>query len=231
MPRPVPMSKLLLRMMRRANRVGDDSIAPDEQKALLSEQYGVLYERACEGGGRYFETELAVITTGTGAIAEPADQLSLVDTIELVLDPITGHSARLRRLMPQERSRFSGYTGLPRYFEMVDSQFKLYPKPPSGTSLTLRYIPQPPDFEDLPDSQNIDVITPSGLAFLLWGGAIKVLAKSSSDVTLAKIECDKAEAAFMKWTQDRAFNDPPRTYVEQDEEIVPWRDGGWAYYR
>jgi hypothetical protein len=99
---------------------------------------------------------------------------------------------------------------------MVDDRFYLYPTPPAGKVLTLRYIQQPPDLTEYVDADVIDVVTPSGLAFLIWGTALKMMSKDKSDVTLAMQEREAARVRLKSWAENRAFHQQPRRIIEED---------------
>lgn len=226
MPRRFAMSVLVTRFKQRANMENDDSISPSEWKSYGSEVYGELYEEVADSGLRYFETTSTVTTTGLGYIAEPTDQLSLVDNIELVIDTASGRCRRLRQLQPQERSQYAGITGEPRRYEMVDDRFYVYPTPASGTQLVLRYIPQAPDLTSYADADFVDVVTSAGEAFLIWGVAAIARSKDDRFVDYAETQKEKARVRLQEWARNRAFNETPRRYVEDDEVATgDWTEG------
>lgn len=228
MPLRLAMSDARLRCQRRAIMEGDQSIGTTEWNSLISETFGELYEEVADSGLRYFETSTTFTTSGLGYLAEPADQLAMVDNIELVLDATSGRCRRLYPIAAQERARWAGRTGDPRRFEMVDDRFYLYPTPAAGKVLTLRYIPQPPDLTNFADADVIDVVTPSGLAFLVWGTALKAMSKDRSDVTLAMQERESARERLKSWAENRAFHQQPRRIVEDDHSDESPDD--WAGY-
>jgi hypothetical protein len=230
------MSDIRTRALQAANREGDGNVDPaghTDPNARISLVYGCdVYSPVCETGLRYFEYSMSFTTDTTGALAEPADHLSTVDNLELVLDQTTGRCVRLLPLNPQERSRWSGIAGWPRRYELVDDKFYLYPKPPANLKITLRYIPQPPDLTSFGDSQVVDVVTPAGEGVIIWGSAANFMSKSASDLTFALSERDRYRAELVKWAQLRAFHEPARTYVEDDDDgFDRYRDGSWMYYR
>lgn len=206
----------------------DQSISSPEWNSLMSEVFGELYEEVADSGLRYFETSTQYTTTGLGYLAEPADQLAMVDNIELVLDATSGRCRRLFPLVPQERSGWAGRTGDPRRYEMVDDRFYLYPTPPAGKVLTLRYIQQPPDLTNYADTDVIDVVTPSGLAFLIWGTALAAMSKDKSDVELAMNQKEAARLRLRQWAENRAFHQSPRRIVEDDRSDDSSDD--WVWY-
>lgn len=230
MPRLYAYGTLVDRFKQRANMVGDDSIDTPEWKSMGSEVYGELYEEVADSGLRYFEYTSNVTTTGDGYIAEPTDQLALVDNIEVVIDATSGRVRRLYPVQPQERAILSGRTGDPRRYEMVDDRFYLYPTPPSGQVLTLRYIPQSPDLAAYADDDVVDVVTAAGEAFLIWGVAAIAKAKDDRFVDYAETQKEKARVRLQQWARNRAFHEQPRRIVEDDygADIGDWWEGYYA---
>lgn len=232
MPRRYTMADLWLRSQRRADMENDPSISKLEGYSLMSEQYGEAYEIVAMAGFRYFEYSTQFTTTTNGYLDEPVDHLSTVDTLELVLDENTGRCIRLLPIGAQEHARWSGRTGVPRRYDMIDDRFYLYPKPPAGRKITLRYVPQPPDLMNFNDTDVVDIVTPSGLAYLIWGTAVKMLSKSRADVTLAITERDRLGKQLNEWATYRAMNQRPRIYVEEDDELErrgAHREGSWLF--
>jgi hypothetical protein len=229
------MSVLRTRCLQRADMaVGttqtDKSVDTNEVNGLMSEKYGELYE-AVSQGDRYFETSETVTTTGTNTIAEPVDILSLVDTIERIYDTVSGKVHRLRRIEPQERAYWKGRTGHARAWEFADDTIYLYPTPPANDQYIIRYIPQPPDLTTYLDTDTVDVVCPAGEAYLIWGVAGLLLAKSKSDVTLALAKEKDAFDRLVKWAIDRTQNTPHQQMVEDDYDGWPPLDGSWYYDR
>ena len=182
---------------------------------MIHAQYAQLYAIVADSGCRYFETSIEVTMAGTNTIAEPPDHLGTVDVIERLVDS-SGRTTRLRQMLPQERSRWAGRTGQARRFEFVDDTIYLYSIPFFGDIYIIRYIPQPPDITAYDDNNVIDVVNPGGEDFMIWGFCVRALAKVKSDVTLAMAEREKAGTALADWARQRAFNESPRRFVEDD---------------
>jgi hypothetical protein len=214
MPRRIAMSTVVLRCQQRSAMEGDDSIDPTEWKALISERYGDLYSIVAGSGMRYFEYVKSYTTTGASSLAEPVDHLATVDTIEYV--DSAGRRRRLRQIAPPERARWAGTTGDAMRWELVDDTIYLYPTPPANQIYELRYIPQPPDLSTFADSDVIDVVTPDGDAFLVWGVVVMALSKSNRDVTVAMKREDEARARLTEWAAMRAF-ELPRKVVDHGD--------------
>lgn len=222
------MATVRTRCQQRANMENDASISTSEWNTLISEAYGELYEEVANSGLRYFETSQTFTTTGLGYLAEPTDHLATIDNLEIVIDTASGRCRRIYPVQPQERSMLSGRTGDPRRYEMVDDRFYLYPSPPSGVTITLRYIAQSPDLSGYADVGVVDVVNAGGEAFILWAVAVKAMAKDKQDVQLAITEREAARTRLAEWARNRAFHENPRRIVEDDfsDDIGDW--WGWT---
>lgn len=218
MPNLVLTSDLVTRAQQLADMEGDDSISTTEWKSLLSEGYGELYEDTGMAGLRYWETIKTFTTDGTGFLPEPDDQLAIVDRLELVTNVATGKCRRMRSISPQERARLSGRVGLPRAYELVDGRYFLYPTPPSGQTITLRYIGQCPNLTNYDDGQVVDCVTSYGRRFLQLHAAIQAMAKSRRDASDLIQERELCRKNHIEWAGNRAFNDQPVLYTEDESE-------------
>lgn len=119
--------------------------------------------------------------------------------------------------MTQERSRYGGVTGDAYEYAIVDDQIYLYPTPSSGT-YQLIYIPQPPDLSDYDDADIVDLVCGFGEAYVIWGTAIKAMAKGEGDVRLAMAERDRLAARLMEWAAERDATEPRRRVLDQGDE-------------
>lgn len=225
MPRLFTLGDLVTRCQRRCDMENRLSISSAEWKGYISTTYAELFGAVAETGLRYFETTQALTATGADSYDEPEDMLSLVG-----IDFIDGSGRRreLEELMAQERNMFAGRTGEARAYMLVDDQLYLYPKPSSGSYEWL-YVPQPPDLTEGDNEDAIDVVTPDGEAFVLWGVAVQALAKEGSDVSVARAEREQARERVTNWAMMR-FLHSPRRHVVADESR--WCDpGDWRYGR
>jgi hypothetical protein len=210
-PRLLEMGTVVERCQRRADLENDGHIADAEWLALISEQFGELCALVSETGLRYFETTATLTTTGVAYVSEPSNHLATVRIDFLVDGTTTGLRRQLDEIMPQEQARWSGHSnGEARAYALVDDRIYLYPTPPTGQSYEILYIPQPPDVSAFASDECIDVVTPDGESFLLWGVAVKALAKSESDVRLAIAEREAARERLTAWATMRAFSQPRR---------------------
>ncbi len=225
MPRIYTMTDLIRRAQQRCDMEGDPSIAQDEWARLISEAYGELYTIVFESGLEYFERALQVTTTGSQTIGEPVDHLSTVQVAYLI-DAAARRYIALRELMAQERTIISGLTiasgNFARAFALVDRQIYLYPTPPVGQVYEIRYVPQPPE---LIEPGNVDVVTPDGLAFLIWNVVVMASAKTEVDATLAMTRLEAARDRFTESVRLRALNAPRRRILDIETDVG---DGEWA---
>jgi hypothetical protein len=227
-PNLVAMSDLVTRGQQLADMEGDPSISTTEWKGLFSEAYGELWEDTGDAGLRYWETVTSFTTTGVNYLAEPTDQLAIVDRLELVTNTTTGQCRRLKRIGPQERARWSGRTGRPRAYELVDGRYFLYPTPPSGQTITLRYIPQCPNLSNLADSDVVDCVTASGRNFLQFAAAAQAVSKSQRDASVLIGQREMARQKHIEWAGNRAFNDQQAMFTEPDDDEYGIPDG-WSW--
>lgn len=209
MARRFTLGDLVLRAKQRVDMEGQGLIGTTEWKGLISTQYAELYSVVAETGLRYFETVAAIATTGlTASYQEPADHMATVAVDRIV--NAQGERRELQELMAQERNRFAGLRGDAVAFAHVDDQIILYPLPPAGQTYQIVYVPQPPDLTAYEDATLIDLVTPDGEAFLLWGVAVMALAKEESDTATARGERDAARERIYTWAVMRSINNPRR---------------------
>lgn len=196
----------------------DLSIGAAEWQAIISEWYGEAYEIIANEGLRYFETTVTLTTDGTNKLPEPDDQLAIVDQLELILNATSGQCRRLRPIQPQQRAALAGRTGSPRYYELVDGRYYLYPTPPSGQQLTLRYIGQCPDLTNVSPSTTVDCYCMAGQKFVQYGAAADAVAKSKNDASELLAQREAQRKFLTDWASDRAFNVTPVWYVDDGDD-------------
>lgn len=219
MARNVTLGTLVTRCQQRADLENDSHVSASEWKALISEMNGEMQLLVAETGMRYFETE-ATISLSTFAL--PSDHLATVG-VDFVMDA-AGRRRSLVETMAQERSAVKGQTGEAWFYALVAQTIELYPVPGTGTYKHI-YVPQPPDISASADGTNVDVITPDGEAFIIWGVAVKALAKSESDVRLAMTEREAARERLRSWAQLRSFNTPRRAVGASS--ALPYEEGDY----
>jgi hypothetical protein len=222
------MSTLVLRAQQLADMENDPSIDATEWNAIISEAYGEAYEIIAGEGLRYFESTTTLTTDGTNALPEPTDLLSIVDQLELIIDAASGRCRRLHPITPQQRARLSGCTGTPRYYEAVDDKYYLYPTPPSGQVLTLRYVGQCPDLTGYSPTFDVDCYCAAGQNFVQHAAAVVAVAKSKNDTSALIAEREIQRDHLWKWASDRAMNVQPIWYVE-DGDGDDWLPQNWSF--
>jgi hypothetical protein len=206
-----------------------EGISDTEFKQYISTTYAELFSIVAESGLRYFETTETYAVDGSDSYFEPDNHMSTVGMDRIV--NAQGERRELTEIMAQERNRFAGLTGEAVAFAFVDDQVYFYPNPSSGT-YELIYVQQPPDLSDGDDADNIDVVTPDGEAFILWGVAVQALAKEGSDVSIARAEREEARERVFNWATLRSLNSPRRRNVASSEVYTDpadyWgRGGSW----
>lgn len=231
MPRRIEMGTVVERCQRRADLENDGHISDGEWLALISEQYGELFALVAETGLRYFEYTSILTTTGASYVSEPSDHLATVRIDYLVNGTVTGERRQLDEIMPQEQARWSGVTGSEaRAYALVDDRIYLYPTPLTGQSYEILYIPQPPDTSSFASDDCLDVVTPDGESFLIWGVTVKALAKSESDVRLAIAEREASRERLTAWATMRAFSQPRRLVSGSfDGPMSGYDPADWRY--
>lgn len=207
------MGDLVLRSLRRADlpETGGPFSIP-EVKALISEQYGHLYSIVVQAGYRYFESVATIAATGAASYALPDDHDCTIG-IDRVIDS-AGRTEQLDELMVQERNHYTGEIGDACYYSVVGQSIVLFPRPSSGTYQHL-YVPQSPDISALADTSEVDLVTSDGEAFIVYGVAVKLHAKTETDPRLCIDERDAAEARFTRDVGNRAVVNPRRRVVRR----------------
>lgn len=236
MSRVFTLGTLVTRCLRRANKQGDGQFSGvSDAKSLISEIYGEMYTTVAEAGLRHFEKKATITTDGTDGSATwaipPSDLLATIG-VDQILDLSTGRRRELYPYMVQERELWSGMTsGNARVYAWVDQLLSLQPRPPTGQTYELLYIPQPADLSTSADNVTVDVICPAGEKFLVWGVAALLHGEGETDAELAVMQQGKAKDELFDWASMRLFNDPPRRIVRFDEQVMFrrdfWDDGGW----
>lgn len=216
MPRRILTSTLIERFKQRCDMVGDDSIDRSEWLSYASEVYGELCTEASLGAAsRYFETSTTITADGSVSYDEPADHYATERIVEVLDD---GRERPLRELQPHEEAAYRGRTGIAAGWLHVDDQLFLCPAPASGTFKWF-YIGQPTDLSAYTDADIVDVISPAGESFLVWGVAILAKAKGGKDVQLALAEKERARTRLQFESASRNLTDPKtRGPIEVDDD-------------
>lgn len=203
------LSALRTLCKQRADLENDDHIADSEWNALISEQVGELHELADECGMRYFETTATITATGAASYALPTDHLA---TIRIVPTDSAGRRTAEPLIEVQVSDPcypFRGDTGTARRFAIIGQTIQFDPNPSSGTYAHV-YVPQPADLATAADDTSIDLICPSGLAFVVEGAAAKALRKSETDVQPFMVAREEARERTRTWLMARSLITPRR---------------------
>lgn len=220
------MLDMVTRCRQRAAMENQSGITDTEFKQYISTSWAELFSIVAETGLRYFETTYEIEADGSVSYDEPSNHMSTIG-----IDRIEPGGARyaLTELMAHERNRYSGLTGTAIAFAMVDDQVFLYPRPASGT-YEMVYVQQPTDLASFEDDDVVDVVTPDGEAFVIWGVAVQALAKEGSDTSLARAEREEARERVFNWATLRSFNSRRRDNGGENPGRDPaeW-DRGWGW--
>ena len=219
------LSDLRLRCKQRCDKETDAHISDAEWNRLISEMYGEVFSVVEGTGMRHFESIQTITTTNstTTSFPLPNDHLATID-VEFVWDTVNNRRRRLRRMNVQERTRWMGLQGDARRWELAGQFLNLYPTPQTATTYVHTYMPQAPDLSLAPDNTQIDLVSAEGEGFLMWGVAVKALAKSESTTDLAMQEREAARERFATWCALRSFNDAPRPHVDTGDLAEEWGD-------
>lgn len=231
MPRRYTVLDIVGRCRARCDEIGVDSGPIDDNgwAQFASEQYGDTYSVVAHSGMEYFEYTSSITTDGGFVYDEVADHLS---TVNLSYVDSSGQRRDLEEVMAQERSRLAGRTGdYATSFALVDDKIYLYPTPPAGQTYELRYIAQPPELTIRNFDETlmvVDVVTPDGLAMMVWGTLVKAASALEFDPTLAISEREAARQRLEEWAALRAFNQPRRPQSDFPEFREPHPDD-WRF--
>lgn len=229
MPRRHELGDLVLLAKQRCDLENDENIDTAEWKTMMSMAYSTLAATVSETGLRYFETTFAIVSTGAVSYDEPDDHFMTVG-IDRIINA-AGQRRTLCEIMAQERAIFAGRTGDAVAFAHIDDQYFLLPKPPAGHTFELLYVYQPPDFSGEDDDYVVDVVTPDGEAFLLWGVAVMALAKHKHDARLAIKERDEARQRVFEWSTLKNIHAARRPVVDDlPSVLMDPGDWGWGNY-
>lgn len=225
--RSVTVANLITRSKQRADLEGDDHVSDSEWQTLLSEMVGELHELADDAGLRYHETKVTITATGATSYTLPTDHLA---TIRISQVDANGRNPRkLHEVQIADNEHpLLGTTGPAEEFAIIGQTIEFYPNPSSG-SFIHRYVPQPVDIGAVATSTTVDVICPSGEAFVIEGLAVKALRKSETDAQPFMIERDRAGERTKTWCMSRSLVTPRRMVAVDDRFDRDDRDREGSY--
>ena len=222
MARTFTLGTLVTRCKQRCDMENQTLISTAEWKGMISSVYARLQAELVKAGLRYFETSHNLTTQST---ALPAGFLSSVG-VDYVVSASTGERRALYELMHQERNLYRGQSASEsRAYALEGANIVLYPAPISGQTYVHTYVPQPTDLSGGADGDSVDVVTPDGEEFVIWGTAVLALAKEESDTAVARVERDEALARVMEWATLRSLSSSRRRLVA--DEAVDWDPADW----
>lgn len=229
MARLVEMGDLEERCIRRADLEEDDHISHEEWLALISEVYGELFGVVADTGGRYFEAVETLTSDGTNILPSPPADIQ--SQMGLWYVPASGPRRPLKIITPFELEQWGHRTGaFATRYELLDNSIRVYPRPPSGQSYELRFIPQAPDLTGFASDDCVDVVCAEGESFLLWG--VTALAKTKREeedgARFALQRQDFYRERLRDWAISRTMTEPRQIRVEHDVDL-PIDPAAWWY--
>ncbi len=226
MPRIYTMETLRTRCQQRCDQENSSFISDAEWNALISEQYGDLWSVVAETGLRYFETSTTITADGSASYDEPTDHYSTI-AVTRVMDS-AGRECSLTPAGHQQEVNLRGLTGDAQFWTLVDDQLCLYPRPSSGT-YKWYYLQQPTDLVDYADDDTVDVVTPDGESFLIWGVAVKALAKGEGNVQLALAEREASRERLLVWAANRVISEHRQRFNPEADSSYPYDPADWRW--
>lgn len=232
MARLITVANLILMGKQRADMENSQFMADAEWQRNLNTLYAELCSLAHTSGHRYFESTQNVATDGTNdTFSLNADFMGI-----LGVDWVDGTTNRaLYEETFQERNRWTTTVGSRAYSFCIKNnnpaQIVLRPKPPTGQTYKVTYIPEPTDISGVATNTQVDVIFPgAGEDFLTWGMARQALAKEESDVSVAMANFERAKSRIEEVRENRALisrrtqltSAPPDPWSEPDDP-ANWR--------
>lgn len=223
MARTFTLLSLVTRCQQRCDLENSEIIGAAEWKSLVSLAYAELYSILVASGMRYFETTATVTADGSASYALPNDHMSTVGVDRVLVSS----RYELVEVMAQERNITSGLTsGDACFYALVGANLKLFPPPSSGTYEHV-YVAQPADLSSGADDDEIDVVVPSGEAFVVWHVVVNAKTKEESDVGGSLAERERARTQVTEWSTLRAINTPRRRIVDRDPYIYGREEGDY----
>lgn len=222
--RKFTLAALTERIRQRADIEDDQHVTDPEIQGLMSTAYGELHSLLNGSGLRFFESVQSIAASaltdngdGGSYIALPDDHLH---TIGVDYEDTASRRSCLVEMMVQERNVFSGTTGRNQAvaYAISGAKLVLYPTPPTTQTYKHLYVPQPLDLTGLDSSQEVDVVTADGEAFLIWHAVIAILAKREMDPNLAMAERERARERVREDALRRALNNARRVIVEDHQD-------------
>jgi hypothetical protein len=225
MARNFTIAALIAKGRRRCGQENRDLLSAGEWQEELSTICSEFQGLIVDSGSRIFESELEITADGSAGYDLPADFLA-----EVGVDRLAGASREhLTPLLVQERNHTGSSTGNARYYSLVNNQIRFFPNPNSGTYYLI-FAPQCPDYSDVVDTTEIDVITPAGENYFTWSLALVGGVKEESDLTpYYEKMVERYRVKVEKWAAKRMLTAPVRRYVEYgspDSFPGDWDDWG-----
>lgn len=229
MARSYTLAQLRTAAKRRADMENSTFVSDVEWNTYISASYGELYALLVNSGFDFFESTQTITTDGTNAsYALPAD-FGWCKGVDYVLD--SQRKIDLALLQYHERNLFPVSAGKAIAYRVAGSNVTLYPRPPSGQSYILNYIPVPADLTT--DGQTVDGVS-GWEELIVLDAAIKALSKEESDTTHLERERERIRKRIQDESSMREINNPKRV-VDVTQTLNNAELNGdpanWRYWR
>lgn len=223
MARSFLLSALVTRV-RQLTDTENGAPADTEIKQYISTMFAKLHDIHVDSGHMYFKSTQSIAADGTADYALPTDFRA---ALRVDYQNATNDWTALEEIMsPEENAaQKSGYSRS-MYYYIAGGYTYLYPIPPSGQTYRLVYTAQPTDLSASADATSVDVISPAGEDFIVWGAAVYLKHKEESDTTVAERNRDRAEENLREAAVMMALNNPRR---HQLGGLVVGLEGDWPY--
>lgn len=231
MARNVTLGNLVSRCQQRADAENQTFISDAEWKNYISLAREELAQDVSATGCRYFEGTDDITTDGTNdEYALPADHMFFVG-VDYIRDSDNNRYS-LRPSMMQERALFTGsFSGSSHAFRyaLTGENVKLIPKPPSGQTYKVTYVPRPADLSSEDDATEVDTITMAGEKFIVWSATVEAKEKEGVESRSAVAAREAARAKVIEWAVNRSLYEPKRRVVEDDIHDIDYLPGDYLF--
>jgi hypothetical protein len=211
----------------------DDTDIADKLSSLVAELYSTLDE----GGHRHREERLYFTGADmTAAADEDPDEQGAYITLPpdhmatLGVDWRSSGWVELEELMFQERNTFSAGGRTSVAWEHRNDRIYIFGAPSASEKFRLIYVPQPPMIADDFDEVEIDVFTPAGEQFLIFGAVAELKDKEDEDYRFAVQEREKHRERVHVWAVKRSLHKARRPQFNDEYYDIRRSRRGGEYY-
>lgn len=230
MARTVTLGTLVTRCQRRADLENQSNPSALEWKEMIHLVYGELYGLLADAGISLFDEEDTITTDGVdGVYPLPTDHFATIG-VDYVVDT-AGRRRQLVELMVQERNWASGVSGASEAigYRLSNTDIILYPNPTAGKTYKHVYVPQPADLSAANDATLLEMATPAGEQFVIWGVSALAKHKVGMDNRTDREEREAARTDVEYWAAQRSLHTGRRRVILDDLSELEGLPGDWRY--